>query len=87
MEFRDNIFYVVTKVDDRLFEGLESNKHLSLDLDSLLVVVLVPNWLVCVEFVHLLVEIRSGEDLAVGFRVVGRSVDRRVEVVRVRTII
>ncbi len=74
LESRDNILNVVTEVNDRLFEGLESYEHLSLDLDSLLIVILVPDWLVCVEFVHLLVEVSAGKDLTINARVVCRSV-------------
>ncbi len=75
LESRDNILNVVTEINDRLLEGLESYEHLSLDLDSLFIVILVPDWLFCVEFVDLLVEVRAGEDLAIYARVVCRSVD------------
>ncbi len=73
-ELSDNIFDVVAEVNDRLLEGFESYEHLSLDLDSLFIVVLVPDRLVCVELVHLLVKVRAGEDLTINRRVVCRSV-------------
>ena len=44
-------------------QGLEGNEKLSLDLDSFLIVVLVPNGLSFVEVVDVLVEISAGEDL------------------------
>ena len=43
-----------------VLEGLESDENLGLDLDSLLVVLLVPNLLVLVKFVDLPIEVSRG---------------------------
>ena len=56
---------VVGEVADVGLHGLKSNKHLSLNLDSLLVVVLIPNHFVCVELVDLSVEVSSWQNLTV----------------------
>ena len=52
---------VVAEVADGGLEGLESDKKFRLDLDSLLVVVLVPDLLALVELVDLLVEVGAGK--------------------------
>ncbi len=44
-----NFLDVVGEVHDRLFEGFKGDKHLSLDLDALLVIVLVPNCAISAE--------------------------------------
>ena len=67
---------VVAKVVDGGLEGLECDKNFRLDLDSFLVVVLVPNLLALVELVNLLVEIGARKLLTVLLRIVGRSVMR-----------
>ena len=47
-----------------VLEGLESDENLGLDLDSLLVVLLVPNLLVLVKLVDLPIEVSRGQPLA-----------------------
>jgi len=72
---------VVVEVVDGSLECLESNKHLSLNLDSFLVVVLVPNLMILVESVDLSVEVSSWELLTVLATVIRLSVviiDREV---------
>ena len=56
---------IVGEVVDVGLKGLKSNKHLSLNLDSLLVVVLVPNLVCFVELVDLSVKVSSWQNLTV----------------------
>ena len=65
---------VIAQVPDGCLEGLKSDENLSLHLDSLHIVVLVPDLLVLPELVDLLVEISAGQRLTVGLRVVWRPV-------------
>ena len=65
---------VVAQVPDGRLEGLKSDENLSLHLDSLHIVVLVPDLLVLPELVDLLVEISAGQRLTVVLRVVWRPV-------------
>ena len=71
---------VAIKVVDGVLHGLESNKHLGLNLDALLVIVLVPDLVIRVELPNLLVEVGTGENLTV-LVLVGGSVVAWVGVV------
>lgn len=55
------VFDVMASVLDSLLHGLEGHHQLSLDLDTLFVVVLVPNGIAIIEFIHSSVEIAGGE--------------------------
>ena len=61
---------VIAQVPDGRLEGLKSDENLGLHLDSLHIVVLVPDLLVLPELVDLLVEISAGQRLTVVLRVV-----------------
>ena len=74
---------VCSQVKNRLFEGFKGDHHLSLNLDSLLVVVLVPDFVASVKLIDLFVEIGAGEDFTVRLAVVLRAIDRRLEVILV----
>jgi len=60
-----NAYDVVVDVADRGLEGLESDQNFSLHLDSLFVVVLIPNCLLLIEVVNLLVEVSTWKNLAI----------------------
>ena len=60
-----NSMNIITKVVDRGLESLERHEHLSLDLDSLLVVVLIPDLLVLIELVYLSVKVGTWEYFAI----------------------
>lgn len=49
------------QVLNRDFHSFEGDQDFSFSLDSLSVVLLIPNLLVFIEFIHLLIEIGSGE--------------------------
>ena len=85
---------VVGDARDATLEGLEGNEKLSLNLDSLFVVVLVPDFVVVIELPNLSVEVSSGKFFAtvhdvvigvlvagVGVVVVALGVDSTVDVV------
>ena len=65
---------IVAKVADGSLEGLEGDKDLSLNLNSLFVVVLIPNLLVLVELVDLLVEVGTWKFFTVFLGVIRLSV-------------
>ena len=73
-DFVVELVNVVTEVADGGLEGLESNEQLSLNLNSLFVVILVPNLIVFVELVDLSVEISTWEFLAVLMLIIRLSV-------------
>jgi len=77
---------LVVDSSDGALKSLESDKKLGLNLDSFLVVVLVPDIAVVIELPDLLVEVGTREDLTtVWVLVVGRLVARvRVVVVALR---
>ena len=71
---------IVVDFADEAFEGLESHEQLSLDLDALFVVVLVPDLVIVVEIPNLVIEVASGKflttvlDVVVGVLVAGVAV-------------
>lgn len=65
---------IVADVADGSLEGLEGDKDLSLNLNSLFVVVLIPNLFVLVELVDLLVEVGAWKFFTVFLGVIGLSV-------------
>ena len=65
---------IVAEVVDGSLEGLEGDKDLSLNLNSLFVVVLIPNLLVLVELVDLLVEVGAWKFFTVFLGVIRLSV-------------
>ena len=65
---------IVAEVADGSLEGLEGDKDLSLNLNSLFVVVLIPNLLVLVELVDLLVEVGTWKFFTVFLGVIRLSV-------------
>lgn len=69
-------------------QGLEGDEELSLDLDSFLVVVLVPNLLSLVEVVDVLVEISTWKGLSgLGMLVIRRLVTGVFEVLRATSVL
>ena len=71
---------------DVVLHGFKCDKHLSLDLDALLVVVLVPDLFISVELPNLLIEVGAGENLTV-LGLVGGSVVAWVGVVVVTVVV
>ena len=66
-----NAYDVVVDVADRGLEGLESDQNFSLHLDSLFVVVLIPDLLALIERVDLLIEVSTRKNFTVRTCVVG----------------
>ena len=61
-----DVIAILFEVQHRSFEGLESDKKLSLRPDLFSVFLLIPDHLFCVKLVYLLVEVGAGEGLKRG---------------------
>ena len=65
---------IITKVHGRLLQRLKSNKHLSFNLDTFGIVVLIPNGFVVVELVDMSVEVSTWESFLVFVLVAGLNI-------------
>ena len=69
-----NSMNIIAQVVDRGLESLERHEHLSLDLDSLFVVILIPDLLVLIELVYLSIEVGTWKFFAIWLGIIGLSV-------------
>ena len=67
-----DIAHVIGSVIHSCLKCLESHKNLSLHLDTLLVVILIPDFRVLIKVVYLFIEVSTREFLAILLGVIGR---------------